>query len=119
VNDATLDQKTIDEIRAIPSPNLLNRMIQLYHEHTPRLVHEGRGAIAADDCTRIGVAAHELKSASANLGASKLARLCRDCELAAKRNDAPAARELWPSILAEHQAVLTALVALRNLEHAA
>ena len=64
MSEATLDQKAIDEIRAIPSPNLLNRMIQLYHDHTPRLLHEGRGAIAAGECNRVAVAAHELKSAA-------------------------------------------------------
>jgi len=116
---ATLDPKALDEIRAIPSPNLLNRMILLYEQHTPRLINEGRAAVAARDCTRIAVAVHELKSASANLGAVRLAQLCRDCELAAKRDDLQTACDLWPVLIEEHAAALVALAALRTLESAA
>lgn len=119
MSPTTLDPKALDEIRAIPSPNLLNRMILLYEQHTPRLINEGRAAVAARDCVRIAVAVHELKSSSASLGAMHLAQLSRDCELAAKRNDLQAACDLWAPLVQEHAAVLVALVALRTAESAA
>jgi two-component system, sensor histidine kinase and response regulator len=118
-SEATLDEKAIDAIRAIPSPDLLSRMIHLYDEHTPRLILEGNAAIDAEDCQRLAVAAHELKSASANLGAQRLARLCRDCEHAARRSELDAARAAWLQIPGEHRIFRGVLGQLQPLGSAA
>jgi HPt (histidine-containing phosphotransfer) domain-containing protein len=112
VTEATLDHKAIDAIRAIPAPDLLKRMIRLYDEHTPRLIQEGRAAIDAQDAQRLSVAAHELKSSSANLGAQRLTRLCRECEHAAKRGELPLASAAWLQAADEYQVFRAALNSL-------
>jgi len=117
--EATLDEKAIEAIRAIPSPDLLPRMIRLYDEHTPRLILEGRAGIDAEDCQRIAVAAHELKSSSANLGAQRLARLCKECEHAARRGELVVAREAWLQAAEEYQGFRAALARLPSMGTAA
>ena len=117
--EATLDHKAIDAIRAIPAPDLLKRMIRLYDEHTPRLILEGRAAIDAQDAQRLAVAAHELKSSSANLGAQRLSRLCRDCEHAAKRGELPIASAAWLQAADEYQIFRAALNSLQTMGTAA
>jgi two-component system sensor histidine kinase/response regulator len=118
-NEFVLDSKALDAIRAIPSPDLLNRMIHLYDQHTPRLIQEGRAAVEAQDCQRVGVAAHELKSSSANLGAQRLARLCKECETAARRGDLALTQHLWLEISAEYAVFRAALDAVQPLGTAA
>jgi HPt (histidine-containing phosphotransfer) domain-containing protein len=108
-SDAVLDEKALDAIRAIPSPGLLRRMIELYQEHAPRMILEGRAAIDARECARIAVAVHELKSSSANLGGRRLAAACKACETAARGGDLSAAERSWPRILAEYEAFRAAL----------
>jgi CheY-like chemotaxis protein len=117
--EATLDKTALDAIRAVPSPDLLLRMIRLYEEHTPRLIQEGRAGIDAADCQRLAVAAHEMKSSSANLGAQRLARLCRDCEHAARRGDLAAATTSWAQIAEEYLAFRDALSNLQPVVTAA
>jgi two-component system sensor histidine kinase/response regulator len=117
--EATLDAKAIEAIKAIPAPDLLARMIRLYDEHTPRLIVEGRAAIDAGDCQRIAVAAHELKSSSANLGAQRLARLCKDCEHAARRGDLAGSSSAWLEALAEYAVFRAALSEIQPLGTAA
>jgi HPt (histidine-containing phosphotransfer) domain-containing protein len=114
-----LDEKALDAIRAIPSTDLLGRMIQLFEEHTPRLILEGRAALEAQDCQRVAVAVHELKSSSGNLGGRRVARLCKECESAARTNDLPTIARLWPQLSFEYEAFRAALASVRPLGTAA
>jgi HPt (histidine-containing phosphotransfer) domain-containing protein len=109
VGEPTLDRKAIDAIQALRSPNLLRRMIALYDEHTPRLLSEGSAALAGVDAKGVANAAHELKSASANLGAHRLSRLCKECEHAARSGDLPRAEPLWSQVIQEHGVFRNAL----------
>jgi CheY-like chemotaxis protein/HPt (histidine-containing phosphotransfer) domain-containing protein len=118
-DETVLDPAALDAIRAIPTPGLLNRMIRLYEEHTPRLILEGRAAIEARDCQRIAVAVHELKSSSANLGGHRVAQLCKECEAASREDDLGLATRLWQQIAIEYDRLRVALVDVRHLESAA
>lgn len=113
--ESALDSTALDAIRAIPTPGLLQRMIRLYEEHTPRLILEGRAAIEAQDCKRIAVAAHELKSSSANLGGHRVAQLCKECESAARAGDLGTAAKLWPQIADEYDTLRAALAAMQEM----
>lgn len=119
VSESVIDAKALDAIRAIPTPDLLGRMIRLYDEHTPRLIAEGRAAIEASDCQRVAVAVHELKSSSGNLGGQRLARLCKECETAARKGDLGATERLWIQIAVEYEAFRTALAGIASVETAA
>jgi CheY-like chemotaxis protein/HPt (histidine-containing phosphotransfer) domain-containing protein len=107
--EVTLDTKPIDSIRELNSPNLLERMIDLYDTHAPRLLEQVRAALDIGDCESIAKATHELKSSTANLGGQRFAKLCKECELAANRNDIDTARKLWSNAAAEYRAFRAAL----------
>jgi CheY-like chemotaxis protein/HPt (histidine-containing phosphotransfer) domain-containing protein len=107
--EVTLDLKAIDAIRELRAPDLLQRMIGLYDTHAPRLLEKVRIALDINDSEGAAVAAHELKSSSANLGAQRLAKLCKECELAARNNNLDIVRKLWSSSAEEYRAFRAAL----------
>jgi signal transduction histidine kinase/DNA-binding response OmpR family regulator len=108
----TLDMKAIAAIQVLRAPKLLERMIALYEEHSPRLFQEGCQALLVRDAERMRVAAHELKSSSANLGGERLARLCKECEAVARQGDIAGLEPVWAQAQAEHHAFREALAKL-------
>lgn len=117
--EATLNTRAIDTIRALRSPDLLTRIINLYEQRSPTLVRDGNAAVANNNAADLATAAHELKSSSANLGGDRLARLCKDCEAAARKADLPAAQAAWLQACAEHERFMQALRSLRATSEAA
>jgi HPt (histidine-containing phosphotransfer) domain-containing protein len=93
-----LDQKALDNIRAVHregAPKLLERVINIYFESSPKLLQTLRDAIAGDDAAEtIERAAHSLKSSSANLGATRLTALCGDLEKMARENRTEGAKAI-------------------------
>ncbi|CAH1386807.1 response regulator [Candidatus Nitrotoga sp. M5] len=78
-----LDFKALDRIRALQrsgAPNILNKVITLYLENTPKLLDAMRDAVARCDCAAMRRAAHTCKSNSANLGAFRMTSLCEEIE---------------------------------------
>ncbi len=91
-DDEVLDASALESILILNKPELLNRVIDIYLETTPELIDEIHSAVTRRDAQRLKAAAHSLKSASANLGASDVAALCRGLEEAAlqrRMNEAP------------------------------
>ena len=98
---ATLDRAALDAIRALDeggAAGLLQQVVQLYLESAPPLIAELRRAGAAGDAAAVRNAAHSLKSSSANLGAVRLAELCKAIEHAARagvlRGDLPGVEDI-------------------------
>ena len=60
-------------------------MVELYLRGTPPLIEQMRQAIDANDEGALRVAAHTLKSSSANVGAMKLHGLCKELESQARQ----------------------------------
>ena len=92
-DDEVLDASALESILILNKPELLNRVIDIYLDTTPELIDEIHAAVARRDAQRLKAAAHSLKSASANLGASDVATLCRGLEEAAlqqRMDEAPA-----------------------------
>ncbi|HYM34209.1 MAG TPA: response regulator, partial [Steroidobacteraceae bacterium] len=110
--DATLDTHAIASIEALRSPNLLRRLVELYVERAPKLMQDGQRAVIAEDVKALATATHELKSSSANLGGERLARVCKECELAARKNDFVAASEAWALVRIELERFIAALKSL-------
>jgi len=107
-----LDARALEAIRSLggtQTPDLLEQIVRLYFESATQLMSAIRAGLAAADNDQIRVAAHTLKSSSANLGAHALAELCKKLELAARANavsrDAPA----WSEVEAEYERVRAAL----------
>ncbi len=85
-----IDQQALDNIRAVQkegAPKLLDKVIKIYFQNSPKLLKALRDAVAEDNAAdTIGRTAHSLKSSSATLGATKLAALCGDLEEMAREN---------------------------------
>jgi signal transduction histidine kinase/HPt (histidine-containing phosphotransfer) domain-containing protein/ActR/RegA family two-component response regulator len=62
------------------------RLLTTFLRHTPRLVEAIVEAARQRDLAALRLAAHSLKSSSANVGASRMSALARDTEVAASRN---------------------------------
>ncbi|MEO5378666.1 MAG: ATP-binding protein [Magnetococcus sp. DMHC-6] len=78
-----LDQSALNRIKALQrpdTPNLLKRVVQRYLDQTPDTVNNLIQGLTEKDCQMIRTAAHKLKSSSANVGANKLANLCKKLE---------------------------------------
>jgi len=80
---APIDQSALDVIRDMEDeddPDMLAEIIGLYLDKAPELLQSLQAAVASKDAESLRVAAHTLKSSSANMGARVLADLCRELE---------------------------------------
>jgi two-component system, sensor histidine kinase and response regulator len=87
-----LDPKALDTIRALRrpgAPDPLMKVLRMYLDSSTKLVAGMRAALAGADSEAVRKAAHALKSASANVGALRLAQLCKELEAAAKAGNVP------------------------------
>jgi len=112
---ARLDPKALDAIRALSGPgrggDMLGRVARIYLDHAPRLLAEIETAVDAADAGALRDTVHSLKSSSANVGARRLADLCRALEAMAGTRDTGGARPLVGRIRAEFEDVCRALEA--------
>jgi HPt (histidine-containing phosphotransfer) domain-containing protein len=84
---ARLDRSALEAIRALQSeaaPDLLAQVVHLYFESAADMLARLRAGLAAGDHEAVRIAAHTLKSSSANVGAGTLAEMCKQLELAAR-----------------------------------
>jgi CheY-like chemotaxis protein len=112
--NASLDQQTLDRIRAMSrpgGPDLLVRVIDLYVSSSNALIDTMLAASRLEDAISLAHAAHGLKSSSANVGALALAELCNEVETAASGGRVEHALGLVKKLVAEHRQVLRALEA--------
>jgi CheY-like chemotaxis protein/HPt (histidine-containing phosphotransfer) domain-containing protein len=112
--EATLDTRAIAAIQALRSPDLVNRIITLYESRAPALISTGHAAVIGNDANALATAAHELKSSSANLGGERLARACKECEVAARKQDLAGAKALWIEVCNEFDRFSVALHGVRS-----
>jgi CheY-like chemotaxis protein len=80
---SAIDQSVLDVIRDMADeddPDMLAEIIGLYLDKAPELLQSLQAAVADNDAESVRVAAHTLKSSSANVGACILADLCRELE---------------------------------------
>ncbi|MGI9321225.1 MAG: response regulator, partial [Thiogranum sp.] len=83
ISASPIDQSVLDVIRDMEDeddPDMLADIIGLYLDKSAELLQTLQMAIANLDAESMRVAAHTLKSSSANVGARVLADLCRDLE---------------------------------------
>ena len=79
-----VDGTTLDELRALDrdgSDDCLLQVLTIYLGRSPQLMLRLAEAVEAGDGVTMGNVAHSLKSASANVGATKLSTLCESLEL--------------------------------------
>lgn len=95
-------------------PTFLNEVIDLYLITTPALFHDIRHAVAQQHTEGLVLAAHSLKSSSANFGAATLSSLAHQLELLGRAGTLSEADELVARTQAEFGRVQAALQGLRR-----
>jgi signal transduction histidine kinase/CheY-like chemotaxis protein len=109
-----LDQNALQEIRRLQSetePELLDRVIEAYFASAPGLLEALREAVTEEDPEALWRAAHSLKSSSAALGATGIARLCQGLEEIGRGGSAKDAQQALDALEAAYPVVREALLA--------
>ena len=107
-----IDAKVAAQLEAIAAggrSEFVSRVYSLYRENAPDSVLKLMDAAAHSDTPACAKAAHALKSMSFNIGASAVAALAGDIELAAREGDTPS-----PTTIAELQNLLAATLGRLN-----
>ena len=113
-----INPAVLDGIRALDNnggQGLLGKVLSLYLSDSPKLVEGILSATQKGDGESLRMAAHSLKSSSANVGAINLSELCRKIEEMARAGDMPAAGDLLLGRLEEeYQSVREALSTIQS-----
>lgn len=112
-----LDAGILQNIRTLErngARGMFGKVTDIYFSDAPRLLKALRDALAEGNTDVVRLAAHTLKSSSANLGASGLAALCRDVEGRARRNNLEGVYDLLCQIESEYESVHAALLEERE-----
>jgi CheY-like chemotaxis protein/HPt (histidine-containing phosphotransfer) domain-containing protein len=107
INQASLDN--IRQLQRPGKPDLLEKIISLYMHDSPGLLNALRDALDRDDAEQVRMHAHRFKSGSANLGALRLAELCKQLEEMGRNNELEDALILLNRVETEFRAVSAAL----------
>jgi CheY-like chemotaxis protein len=110
-----INRTALDNIRALSREGgdaLVQKVIAAYVGDTPQQFQTLRRAIAGADTDSVRKVAHSLKSASANVGAQKLAQLCKEMEHLGRAETTEGASGLLTDMEQEFQAVRHSLTAL-------
>ncbi len=109
---AVLDVAVLESIRKMQqngSPRLMERLIDLYQRSASTLLEQLRGAANTGGNEGLRIAAHTLKSSSANIGAIRMQKLCKDLESIARAGSVPDAPDHVAAIEQEFARVRAAL----------
>jgi signal transduction histidine kinase/DNA-binding response OmpR family regulator len=112
--ERTIDLEALEclrDLEAQGADGVVAKTIGFYLEDAPDLLGTMREACAQANATAMTGAAHSLKSSSANLGALKLAALCKQLEMLGRAESTDGAAELVEEIEQEFSKVRVALAA--------
>jgi len=102
----------IEMIRMLPGNRgmeVLRKVVELYLSSTPTLLQTLREAESGGDAEKLKAAAHSFKSSSANLGALKLADVCKELETLGRAGSTVGALPLLIQVEEEYRMVREAL----------
>jgi two-component system sensor histidine kinase/response regulator len=114
-----INRVALDNIRALShdrGDTLVQKVIAAYVDDTPQHLQTLRQAIAGLDAGSVRKVAHSLKSASANVGAQKLAQLCKEMEHLGRADTTEGAACILTDMEQEFQAVRHSLSAILEKE---
>lgn len=97
-DEPVVDREVIESLRSI---GLLGRLVAVYRRDARKLLDELEAAADVPDAERLARAAHDLKSASANLGVRRVSRLAGQLERAARSGRPRRPRQCVDSIARE------------------
>jgi signal transduction histidine kinase/CheY-like chemotaxis protein len=117
--NAPVDRAALANIRALSrdaGDALVQKVINAYVGDTPRHLQALRQAVTTRDAESLRRIAHGLKSASANIGAGRLAAACRDLEQLGRSGSVDGAAPLLADMEREFQSVRQSLHAMLEKE---
>ena len=103
-----LNAGVLDELREVLGSEV-DKIIEVYLEDSPRLIAQLERAAVGNDPIALRVAAHTLKSSSANVGATTLSEAARDLEHGARDGTLASPEALVARIVTEFAQVRSAL----------
>ncbi|MGB3206650.1 MAG: GAF domain-containing protein, partial [Crinalium sp.] len=101
---------SLQQMLGVGAKEVLGKIINTYLEEAPRLLSEMNAAIAEENPAALVLASHSLRSASANLGAIKLSKLCQELELMGRGGTTVGAQEIILKVEAMYEIVQSALL---------
>lgn len=104
-----LDHSTLAELQDMVGDATFIELVESFLEDAPRLAADMQRAVAEEKPAALRLAAHSLKSNSADFGAVGLNRLCKELELMGKSGNLDGAAELTDQVVALCEQVTTAL----------
>ncbi len=110
--EAVIDTKILDQLRELDpdgGTDLLRQVIVAFLDMAGETVTQIEEAIVANDTENLRVAAHSLKSSSANVGAQGLSAMFRELELCGREGRMTDARSLLETMQKEYGRVRTEL----------
>jgi HPt (histidine-containing phosphotransfer) domain-containing protein len=113
----SLDPAALHNIRSLQQlgrPDILGKVIDLFLGDCPGVMNRLRLAIESADAEQVRQNAHRLKSGSANLGATRMAELCRELEQLGRSGTLGDAAALLARVETEFRQVVAALQAERS-----
>ncbi|MEP6883460.1 MAG: response regulator [Gammaproteobacteria bacterium] len=109
-----IDSAVLRNIAALAKPALLNSMIDLYLQHSPRLLGAIETAAANMQEEALSQAVHTLKSSTSNLGGARLAMVAKECEVLVREGRITQAAPVVLRIRKEYQDFCAALTRERS-----
>lgn len=114
-----INRSALDNIRALSRDGgdaLVHKVVAAYMADTARHLQSLRQSLRARDSDGVRRVAHSLKSSSANVGAARLATLCRELEGLGRAGDVDGAVPLLSDVEREFQCARRSLHALLEKE---
>jgi CheY-like chemotaxis protein len=112
VEAEVLDRRALDAILAISDIGPRERLVKVIHiylQSSSGVLATLRQGVVAGEAETIRLAAHSLKSSSANLGAIRLADVCRQLESCGRNGELGKSAALLSSLEAEYRLACAAL----------
>jgi CheY-like chemotaxis protein/HPt (histidine-containing phosphotransfer) domain-containing protein len=105
VDEQGIDPAALQNLRELVGDDeaFLKELINTFLQDAPNLVEDMGRAIKAGDAPALRLAAHTLKSNSADFGAMKLSDLSKTLELMGRDETLDGAAELMPQVIKEYQ----------------
>ena len=110
-----INERFFDQMRELDpdgGTGLALRILQVYLDSSLLPLSQIETAIATNDAENLRLAAHALKSSSANVGADRLSGLFREMEAFGRERELERARELYSETRSEYERVIAAARAL-------
>ncbi|MEA5514485.1 PAS domain S-box protein [Nodularia sp. UHCC 0506] len=115
-----IDTKILNSLRDMMSGDKVafKQLLNCYLEETPKFIHSIKFSYVNKDAQTLWQAAHTLKSSSASVGATNLAKICKQLEVKGRSSDLEGSEEICSQLYKEYDLVKTALqIELEKIEH--